>query len=61
MMDYDIDINIPITIRRDGAIISLTATSSAISDETLSMIFKDLDKYIEEKGYATEVISHRSK
>lgn len=54
-MDYDInEIKLPITLRTDkDTIVQFTLDSGVLSDETLSMIFKDIDKELERKGYAT--------
>ena len=45
--DYDIEINIPVTLRiGDEPEKKLVIKSDAITDSTLSMIFKDIDNYI---------------
>lgn len=47
--DYDIDVNIPTTVRLDnGKVIELKLTSAVISDSTLDRIFQDIDNYLEE-------------
>jgi len=45
--DYDIEINIPVTLRiGDEPEKKLVIKSDAITDSTLSMLFKDIDNYI---------------
>ena len=45
--DYDIEINIPVTLRiGDKPEKKIVIESGAITDSTLSMIFKDIDNYI---------------
>ena len=53
--DYDIEIKIPITLRlwnKDGDEVThnmdLMLGSEVIEDDTLNMIFRDIDKYINE-------------
>lgn len=53
-MDYDLEIKLPIVLRHKDALVSFTLDSSVISDETLDMIFKDIDKELERKGYGDE-------
>jgi len=49
--DYDLEIQLPIVLRHEDAVISFTLGSDVISDETLAMIFEDIDKELERKGY----------
>jgi len=51
--DYDIDIKIPVALRlwdKDGANVEQTMDlmldSAVIQDDTLQMIFRDIDEYI---------------
>ncbi len=56
-LDYDIEaIHLPITLNYEDKIIKLTLDSDAISDETLHMIFEDIDKELEKRGYVNETI-----
>ncbi len=46
--DYDIDVNIPTTVRLDnGNVLDLKLNSSVISDSTLDRIFQDIDDFLE--------------
>ena len=46
--DYDIDINIPTTVRLDNNnVLELKLNSSVISDSTLDRIFQDIDDFLE--------------
>ena len=46
--DYDIDINIPTTVRLDnGNVLDLKLDSRVISDSTLDKIFQDIDDFLE--------------
>jgi len=46
--DYDIDINIPTTVRLDnGNVLDLKLDSRVISDSTLDRIFQDIDDFLE--------------
>jgi hypothetical protein len=46
--DYDIDINIPTTVRLDnGNVLELKLDSGVISDSTLDRIFQDIDDFLE--------------
>lgn len=46
--DYDIDINIPTTVRLDnGNVLELKLNSNVISDSTLDRIFQDIDGFLE--------------
>jgi hypothetical protein len=46
--DYDIDVNIPTTVRLDnGNVLELKLNSSVISDSTLDKIFQDIDDFLE--------------
>ena len=46
--DYDIDINIPTTVRLDNNnVLELKLNSSVISDSTLDRIFQDIDGFLE--------------
>ena len=46
--DYDIDINIPTTVRLDnGNVLDLKLDSRVISDLTLDRIFQDIDDFLE--------------
>ena len=48
--DYDIDINIPTTVRLDNNnVLELKLNSSVISDSTLDRIFQDIDDFLENK------------
>ena len=53
-LDYDIDeIKLPVTLRvNDDALVHFVLNSEVLSDETLRMIFLDIDKELERKGYA---------
>ena len=51
MYDYDIDVNIPVTLRLDkGKTVELQLTSQVISDSTLDRIFQDIDKHLEDNS-----------
>ena len=46
--DYDIDVNIPTTVRLDnGNVLDLKLDSRVISDSTLDRIFQDIDDFLE--------------
>ncbi len=46
--DYDIDINIPTTVRLDnGNVLDLKLDSRVISDSTLDKIFQDIDDFLQ--------------
>jgi len=46
--DYDIDINIPTTVRLDnGNVLDLKLNSGVISDSTLDRIFQDINDFLE--------------
>jgi len=46
--DYDIDINIPTTVRLDnGNVLDLKLTSKILNDSTLDRIFQDIDDFLE--------------
>ena len=46
--DYDIDVNIPTTVRLDnGNVLDLKLDSRVISDSTLDKIFQDIDDFLE--------------
>jgi hypothetical protein len=46
--DYDININIPTTVRLDnGNVLELKLDSGVISDSTLDRIFQDIDDFLE--------------
>ena len=46
--DYDIDINIPTTVRLDnGNVLDLKLDGRVISDLTLDRIFQDIDDFLE--------------
>ena len=46
--DYDIDINIPTTVRLDnGNVLDLKLDGRVISDSTLDKIFQDIDDFLE--------------
>lgn len=46
--DYDIDINIPTTVRLDnGNVLELKLDNGVISDSTLDRIFQDIDDFLE--------------
>jgi hypothetical protein len=46
--DYDIDVNIPTTVRLDnGNVLELKLDSGVISDSTLDRIFQDIDDFLE--------------
>lgn len=48
--DYDIGINLPVTVRFDnGNVIDLKLDSEAIEDDTLIAIFRDIDKFLEKE------------
>ena len=46
--DYDIDVNIPTTLRLDnGNVLDLKLTSKILNDSTLDRIFQDIDDFLE--------------
>ena len=46
--DYDIDVNIPTTVRLDnGSVLDLKLTSEILNDSTLDKIFQDIDDFLE--------------
>ena len=46
--DYDIDVNIPTTVRLDnGNVLDLKLTSKILNDSTLDRIFQDIDYFLE--------------
>jgi hypothetical protein len=46
--DYDIDVNIPTTVRLDnGNVLDLKLNSSILSDSTLDKVFQDIDDFLE--------------
>jgi len=46
--DYDIDVNIPTTVRLDnGNVLELKLTSKILNDSTLDRIFQDIDDFLE--------------
>ena len=46
--DYDIDVNIPTTVRLDnGNVLDLKLTSKILNDLTLDRIFQDIDDFLE--------------
>jgi len=46
--DYDIDVNIPTTVRLDnGNVLDLKLNSSILNDSTLDRIFQDIDDFLE--------------
>ena len=46
--DYDIDVNIPKTVRLDnGNVLDLKLTSKILNDSTLDRIFQDIDDFLE--------------
>ncbi len=48
--DYDIDINIPTTVRLDnGNVLELKLNSEVISDSTLDKVFQDIDDFLEKE------------
>ena len=48
--DYDIDVNIPTTVRLDnGNVLDLKLDSSVISDSTLDRIFQGIDDFLEKE------------
>ena len=48
--DYDIDVEIPTTVRLDnGNTIDLNLTSKDLSDSTLDKIFQDIDIFLEKE------------
>jgi hypothetical protein len=48
--DYDIDINLPVTVRFDnGNVIDLKLDSDVVEDDTLISIFRDIDKFLEKE------------
>lgn len=48
--DYDIDINLPVTVRFDnGNVIDLKLDSEVVEDDTLISIFRDIDKFLEKE------------
>ena len=45
--DYDLEINLPVTVRFDnGNVINLKLDSEVVEDDTLIAIFKDIDKFL---------------
>ena len=45
---YDIDVNIPTTVRLDnGNVLDLKLTSKILNDSTLDRIFQDIDDFLE--------------
>ena len=48
--DYDIDVNIPTTVRLDnGNVLDLKLTSKILNDSTLDRIFQDIDDFLEKE------------
>jgi len=48
--DYDIDVNIPTTVRLDsGNVLDLKLNSSILSDSTLDKVFQDIDDFLEKE------------
>ncbi len=48
--DYDIDVNIPTTVRLDnGNVLDLKLTSKILNDSTLDKIFQDIDDFLEKE------------
>ena len=46
--DYDIDVNIPTTVRLDnGNVLELKLNSKILNDSTLDRIFQDIDDFLE--------------
>tara|TARA_R110000782_G_scaffold39951_1_gene92406 strand:- start:594 stop:770 length:177 start_codon:yes stop_codon:yes gene_type:complete len=46
--DYDIDVNIPTTVRLDnGNVLDLKLNSKILNDSTLDRIFQDIDDFLE--------------
>lgn len=46
--DYDIDVNIPTTVRLDnGNVLDLKLNSKILNDSTLDKIFQDIDDFLE--------------
>ena len=46
--DYDIDVNIPTTVKLDnGNVLDLKLTSKILNDSTLDRIFQDIDDFLE--------------
>lgn len=46
--DYDINVNIPTTVRLDnGNVLDLKLTSKILNDSTLDRIFQDIDDFLE--------------
>ena len=46
--DYDIDVNIPTTVRLDnGNVLDLKLNSSILSDSTLDKVIQDIDDFLE--------------
>ena len=46
--DYDIDVNIPTTVRLDnGSVLDLKLDSKILNDSTLDRIFQDIDDFLE--------------
>ena len=46
--DYDIDVNIPTTVRLDnGNVLDLKLDSKILNDSTLDRIFQDIDDFLE--------------
>lgn len=60
MIDYELSIKLPIVLRHwDGDTItqeeSITIESEVIQDDTLQMIFRDIDQYLSERSDRKEV------
>ena len=48
--DYDIDINIPTTVRLDnGNVLDLKLNSKILNDSTLDKIFQDIDDFLKKE------------
>ena len=48
--DYDIDVNIPTTVRLDnGNVLDLKLDSKILNDSTLDRIFQDIDDFLEKE------------
>ena len=48
--DYDIDVNIPTTVRLDnGNVLDLKLNSKILNDSTLDKIFQDIDDFLEKE------------
>ncbi len=48
--DYDLEINLPVTVRFDnGNVIDLKLDSDVVEDDTLISIFRDIDKFLEKE------------